>query len=190
MRTPGRRAAVSSWRHRRRPSMPSGSSAVNKELPAPQTVLKRVVARSTKTAPELIDAAAAPQTERVRETPKSQSIAAKSTIAAGTPTSGSEPYQLTGNSRRLAEGMVARGERELSLGNVSGARQFLLRAAETRLARAAFLLGSTYDQHEFALLRIQGVQPNPSLARKWYLRAQELGEAEAGAALLRLGVSD
>jgi hypothetical protein len=124
-----------------------------------------VVARSTKTAPA-------------------------STIAAGTQSSGSEPYQLTGNSRRLAEEMVARGERELSQGNVSGARQFLLRAAETGLARAALLLGSTYDQHEFARLRIQGVQPNPSLARKWYLRAQKLGEAGAGAALLRLGVSD
>jgi len=86
--------------------------------------------------------------------------------------------------------MVARGERELSQGNVSGARQFLLRAAETGLARAALLLGSTYDQHEFARLRIQGLQANPSLARKWYLRAQELGEAEAGTALLRLGVSD
>src|SRR5262245_61571690 len=169
---------------------PSGSSAVNKELPAPQTVLKRLFPRSTKTAPEQIDAAAAPQTERVREGPKSPSIAAKSTIAAGTQSSGSEPYQLTGNSRRLAEGMVARGEQELSQGNVSGARQFLLRAAETGLARAALLLGSTYDQHEFARLHIQGVQPNPSLARKWYLRAQELGEAEAGAALLRLGVSD
>jgi TPR repeat protein len=86
--------------------------------------------------------------------------------------------------------MVARGERELSQGNVSEARQFLLRAAETGSARAALLLGSTYDQHEFARLQIQGVQPNPSLARKWYLRAQELGEADAGAALLRLSVSD
>jgi TPR repeat protein len=86
--------------------------------------------------------------------------------------------------------MVARGERELSQGNVSGARQFLLRAAETSLARASLLLGSTYDQHEFARLRIQGLQANPSLARKWYLRAQELGEAEAATALLRLGVAD
>jgi TPR repeat protein len=66
----------------------------------------------------------------------------------------------------------------------------LLRAAETGLARAALLLGSTYDQHEFARLRIQGVQPSPSLAHKWYLRAQELGETEAGTALLRFGVSD
>lgn len=55
------------------------------------------------------------------------------------------------------------GERELSRGNVSGARQFLLRAAATGLAGAALLLGPTYDQHEFSRLRIQGVQPNPSL---------------------------
>jgi TPR repeat protein len=52
------------------------------------------------------------------------------------------------------------------------------------------VLGSTYDQHEFLRWRIQGVQPNPSLARKWYLRARELGETEAAAALLRLGSSD
>ena len=164
---------------------PSGSPTVDKELPAREPVLKTVVARSTTTAPVLLDATAAQRTERVRESPKSQSITARSTRG-----SGSEPSQLTGNSRRLAETMVARGERELSQGNVSGARQFLLRAAETGLARAALLLGSTYDQHEFARLQIQGVQPNPSLARKWYLRAQELGEADAGTALLRLSVSD
>jgi len=147
---------------------------VAKEAPAPEMVLKTVVARSTKAVPASQDpgAGAAPRTEGTRENPKSS------------------PSELTGNSRRLAETMVARGERELSQGNVSGARQFLLRATETGLARAALLLGSTYDQHEFQRLHIQGVQPNPSLARKWYLRAQELGEAEAGAALLRLGVAD
>ena len=147
---------------------------VAKEAPAPEMVLKTVVARSTKAVPASPDpgAGAAPRTEGTRENPKSS------------------PSELTGNSRRLAETMVARGERELSQGNVSGARQFLLRATETGLARAALLLGSTYDQHEFQRLHIQGVQPNPSLARKWYLRAQELGEAEAGAALLRLGVAD
>ena len=164
---------------------PSGSLAVDNELPAREPVLKTVVARSTTTAPVLLDAAAAQRTQGVRESPKSQSITAKSTRGFG-----SEPSQLTGYSRRLAETMVARGERELSQGNVSRARQFLLRAAETGLARAALLLGSTYDQHEFARLRIQGVQSNPGLARKWYLRAQELGEADAGTALLRLSVSD
>jgi hypothetical protein len=75
---------------------------------------------------------------------------------AGTRGASSEPSEVTGSDRRLAETMVARGERELSQGNVSGARQFLLRAAETGLARAALLLGSTYDQHEFARLHIQG----------------------------------
>jgi len=150
----------------------SSSRAVNKEAQAPEMVSKTVVARSTKTVPALSEAGAAPSTESTRDSPKSP------------------PSELAGNSRRLAEIMVARGERELSQGNVSGARQFLLRATESGLARAALLLGSTYDQHEFQRLHIQGVRPNPSLARKWYLRAQELGEAEAGAALFRLGVSD
>src|SRR5215467_5671408 len=150
----------------------SSSRAVDKEAQAPEMVSKTVVARSTKTVPALSEAGAAPSTESTRDSPKSP------------------PSELAGNSRRLAEIMVARGERELSQGNVSGARQFLLRATESGLARAALLLGSTYDQHEFHRLHIQGVRPNPSLARKWYLRAQELGEAEAGAALFRLGVSD
>jgi hypothetical protein len=170
--------------------VPSGSPAVDRQPAAPETVLKAVVASSTTTTPELSAVAAAPPTERIRASPQSQSTAVKSAIAAGTRGAGSEPSEVTGNGRHLAEVMGARGERELSQGNVSGARQFLLRAAEAGLARAALLLGSTYDQHEFARLRIRGMQPNPSLARKWYLRALELGEVEAGAALLRLGVSD
>lgn len=149
-----------------------------------------VAARSTMTAQNLIDAGSAPRSEGTGENSKSPPMAPKSASAAGQRAPGSEPSGLSGNSRGLAETMVARGERELSQGNVSAARQFLLRAAEMGLARAAFVLGSTYDQHEFVRLRIQGVQPNPSLARKWYLRARELGETEAGNALLRLGASD
>jgi hypothetical protein len=166
---------------------PSGLRGVDKTPPAPEMVVETRVAQPIMTAPNLFDAAAAPRT---KGTPSNiPSIATKSAIAAGKRTSGSEP-ELTGDSRGLAETMVARGERELSRGNVSGARQFLLRAAEMGLARAALVLGSTYDQHEFVRLRIQGVQANPSLAQKWYLRAQELGEREADAALLRLGASN
>jgi hypothetical protein len=167
-----------------------GSPTVERQPPAPKTVLKAVVASSTTTTPELSAVEAAARTKGIRATPQAQSTAATSTIAAGSRGAGSEPPGVTGNGRRLAEMMGARGERELLQGNVSAARQFLLRAAEAGLARAALLLGSTYDEHEFARLRIRGLQPNPTLARKWYLRAQELGEAEAGAALLRLGVAD
>jgi Glycosyl transferase family 2 len=169
---------------------PAGSRGVDKKPPAPELVVKSVVAQSTMTASNLIDAAATPRTEGIHENAKSPSSAPKSAGAAGKRAPGSEASGLNANSRGLAETMVARGERELSQGNVAAARQFLLRAAEMGSARAALVLGSTYDQHEFLRWRIQGVQPNPSLARKWYLRARELGETEAAAALLRLGSSD
>jgi TPR repeat protein len=85
--------------------------------------------------------------------------------------------------------MIARGEAALADGNVAGARQFFLRAAEAGIARGALLLASTYDAHEFARLRILGVQPNPAEARKWYQRARELGAPQADALLLRLGAA-
>jgi TPR repeat protein len=70
---------------------------------------------------------------------------------------------------------------------VAMARQFFLRAAEAGLARAALLLGGTYDQRELARQRVQGVQANPALARRWYERARELGAPEAEERLANLG---
>ncbi len=88
--------------------------------------------------------------------------------------------------RESAEKMVARGERDLQEGNVALARQFFLRAAEAGLARGALLLAATYDPRELARMRVQGVQPNPELARKWYERARELGAPEAEERLTNL----
>jgi hypothetical protein len=89
------------------------------------------------------------------------------------PTAATEAAPLSADRERLAK-MIARGERELEAGNVSGARQFFLRAADGGLARAALLLAWTYDKDEFARLRILGVMPNRELADKWYKRAREL----------------
>ena len=92
--------------------------------------------------------------------------------------------------RQHAAIMLARGERNLENGSVSVARQFFLRAAEAGVARAALLLASTYDEHEFARLRIEGVQPNATMARKWYKLAGELGATDATQRLRRLGAVD
>jgi hypothetical protein len=89
--------------------------------------------------------------------------------------------------REHAEKLVARGERELENGNIAMARQFFLRAAEAGLARGALLLAATYDPRELARMRVQGVQPNPELARQWYERARALGAPEAEERLARLG---
>jgi hypothetical protein len=88
--------------------------------------------------------------------------------------------------RRRAELMLARGERDLENGSISIARQFFLRAAEAGLARGALLLAATYDEHEFARLGIQGVQPSVATARKWYAVARALGAPEADERLRRL----
>jgi glycosyltransferase involved in cell wall biosynthesis len=117
------------------------------------------------------------------------------------PEAGALPLPLSGAARAVrapttaaeaerAAWMIARGERDLADGNVAMARQFFLRAAEAGFARGAFLLASTYDAHEFARLRIQGVQPNARMARLWYRRARELGADEADASLARLGAGD
>jgi len=91
--------------------------------------------------------------------------------------------------RQQAERLLERGERDLANGSVALARQFFLRAAEAGLARGALLLATTYDGHEFARLNIQGVQPNATLARKWYARARDLGAPEAVGRLQRLGTA-
>jgi hypothetical protein len=89
--------------------------------------------------------------------------------------------------REQAEKLVARGQRDLEQGNIANARQFFLRAAQAGLARAAFLLATTYDPSELARMRAVGVQPNVAEARKWYERAAELGVPEAAERLATLG---
>lgn len=86
-----------------------------------------------------------------------------------------------------AERLLTRGDRDLEQGNVAVARQFYLRAAQMGLAKAALMLGATYDPRELARLRAVGVQPNVAEARKWYERAIELGLPEAKERLATLG---
>ena len=90
-----------------------------------------------------------------------------------------KPPVLTPEAAERAEKLVQRGEKELADGNIAQARGFFMRAAEVGLARGAMLLAGTYDPRELSRLRVQGVQPNPDEARRWYERARELGAPEA-----------
>lgn len=89
--------------------------------------------------------------------------------------------------RQNAEKLVARGERDLDLGNVAQARQFFLRAAQIGLARGALMMAATYDPRELARMHAVSVQPNIAEARRWYMRAGELGAPEAAQKLATLG---
>jgi len=95
--------------------------------------------------------------------------------------------QLAPADRTRAQNLHARGEEQLSRGNIYAARQFFERAAEVGLPESALALGATYDPAELQRLRVVGLKPELNEARKWYERARELGAADAEARLRRLG---
>lgn len=88
--------------------------------------------------------------------------------------------------RARAERLLARGEAFLANGNIMGARDFFERAADAGSAVSALRLATTYDPAALKRLKVQGVAPDPALARKWYARALELGSSEAAEPLARL----
>jgi hypothetical protein len=77
------------------------------------------------------------------------------------------------------EKFLAQGLRLLVTGNVNSARLLFQRAADAGNARAALLLGDSYDDVRLAQLGVQGVLPDRDKANYWYGRADELGAAEA-----------
>jgi hypothetical protein len=108
---------------------------------------------------------------------------------ATTPLAGHELGDEQREQRARAERLLARGEALLANGNILGARDFFERAADAGLGASALQLGGTYDPVELKRLKVQGVAPDPVLARKWYERARDLGASEAAGLLARLGKS-
>ena len=84
--------------------------------------------------------------------------------------------------------LIKRGQDLLAGGDVQSARLLLMRGAEARDARAALLVGTTYDP---ALLRQIGADGLADLAqaRTWYQRAKEWGEPDAQRKLEALALS-
>jgi hypothetical protein len=82
--------------------------------------------------------------------------------------------------------LLKRGEELLSQGDIAAARLALQRAAEARDARAALVLGATYDPVMLSQIGVLGFQPDPAKARLWYQRAAEMGSTDASRRLDRL----
>jgi len=78
----------------------------------------------------------------------------------------------------------------LTNGDVNSARLFFGRAVRIGLGQAALAMAETYDPDELRRLGVLGIQPNLAEARKWYEKAQELGEGQAEARLSRLNASN
>jgi hypothetical protein len=114
---------------------------------------------------------ATPETASIADTKSSPSSAAAS--------------KTDGNAQ--PERFVKRGDEYLGQGNVAVAREYFLRASGAGVAIAALKLAETYDPNELARMNVHGLLPNAGEARRWYLRALELGSDEATSRLARLG---
>lgn len=75
--------------------------------------------------------------------------------------------------------LTSRADELLRKGDVSGARLLLERALDNRNARAAFLMGETFDPNVLTKLRVLGIRGDASKAREFYAQALALGMTEA-----------
>ncbi len=127
-------------------------------------------------------------TEQAVSVPKAGPVPARPPAAAPPPQI-PPPPEISKEERQRAEKLIAQGDRFLDSGNVAVARQFYQRAADAGFAVGAMKLAATYDAQELERLGVQGVQPSPADAKRWYERARALGAREADAHLARLGGS-
>jgi len=82
---------------------------------------------------------------------------------------------------------LERGQKLLDVGDITGARSFFSRVADSGDARGALAMGATYDPNYVVSLRIRGLQPDLDAAGRWYRRAMDLGSKDALDRLDRLG---
>ena len=83
--------------------------------------------------------------------------------------------------------LAHRGDQLLGRGDVVAARALYERAAEMGSGPAALALGSTFDPNRLWSLGVFGMVGNKERARRWYMRADQLGHPEAKARLKALG---
>jgi TPR repeat protein len=75
--------------------------------------------------------------------------------------------------------LLKRAESLIGSGDLAAARLVLRRAAEAGDARAAMMLGGTYDPTVLEKLGVHGVVPDFAMARSWYEKAKRFGAPEA-----------
>jgi hypothetical protein len=111
-------------------------------------------------------------------------------VASEPPAVASEPPTVAPLLREAAPGplqldadeiaiLVTRGKEFIANGDLAGARLVLQRAAESKDAQAALVLGATYDPVILRALKVYGLAADIAMARMWYEKAKEFGSAEA-----------
>ena len=96
---------------------------------------------------------------------------------------GRDKYELEA---RL-DAYMEHGQKLLNDGDVTGARSFFSRVADSGDPRGAMAMGATYDPNYIGSFKLRGVQPDLDAAGNWYRRAMDLGSKDALDRLDRLG---
>jgi hypothetical protein len=74
--------------------------------------------------------------------------------------------------------LIKRAEALIGNGDLAAARLVLRRAAEAGDARAAIMLGGTYDPAVLEKMGVRGVVPDLAMARSWYEKAKRFGGSD------------
>ena len=117
--------------------------------------------------------------------PVTVATAAPSTIAVAPP----QAETVRSLDPREVAALIRRGQDLLASGDVQSARLLLMRGAEARDARAALLVGTTYDPALLRQIGADGPLADIAQARIWYQRAKEWGEPDAQRKLEALALS-
>ena len=72
--------------------------------------------------------------------------------------------------------------------DIAAARLIFTRLASNGVAEAAFELGQTYDPDFLRTMHIAGLEPDLEVARRWYMKAAALGNADAQSRLATLKI--
>jgi TPR repeat protein len=103
-------------------------------------------------------------------TPAPAALAPVAPAAAATASGTAEPD---------TKALVARAERLIKLGDISGARLLLERAASRGNPQATYLLAQTCDPKMLRSWNVQGLKPDPDRARALYAKAAQDGISDA-----------
>ncbi len=121
---------------------------------------------------------AGPAGEPLLAAPPAAVVVATTAPNAETTTRPTKPVEFRLTAEEAAA-LLARGDRLLSIGDVTSARLFYERAADGGAGLAALRLGETYDPVFLDRVHLRGVRADLSAASSWYRRARDLGTADA-----------
>jgi hypothetical protein len=151
-------------------------NVVLRPQPAPQAVPQA----APQIAPQVAQQIAPQVTQQIAPQPTQQSAVTASAVSMTNEAPALSARQLD---PKEVDALMRRADELMANGDLAPARLLLQRAAETKNARAAYQLATTYDPATMKKFGNISVVPDPALAQLWYQRARDWGSTDASGRL-------